>query len=279
MLTTSPGDGVGRASTARARRWDRTRMAIPAVAERVAALLRSAPDGDAPIPRSEWTVAETAAHLIIGAQRCADRVSGVDGPPIDAGDLPAWNARLIRQLPERQVGALAELLLAAERAYVAALAARSGTERVRWLQGIPLTLAADAGRHLGELLVHGLDMARALREPWPIAPDHARLVLAALPATMPWFVDERAARGVRASYELRVRGGPRFVCRFADGRLAIETPGGHPVDCVITVDPVAFLLAAYGRASPWGPILRGQMLAWGRRPWLAFRFKRLMRSP
>jgi len=41
---------------------------------------------------------------------------------------------------------------------------------------------------------------------------------------------------------------------------------------VLSADPVACLLVFYGRRSEWPEILRGRMLAWGRRPWLAVSF-------
>jgi uncharacterized protein (TIGR03083 family) len=279
MPAANSGHGEALGAGAGTPRWDETRTAIQVVAERVVTLLRSTPDADVPIPCSEWTVAEAAAHLVIGARMDAELVAGVDSPVAESRDSASANAELLAQLPERRAAALADLLLGAEHDFLAALVDRSGTERVRWHHGIPLTRSAVGHMHLGELLIHGWDIARALRKPWLLEPAHARLVLSSLSTVLPWFVDERAARDVRACYEVRVRGGPRFVCNFADGRLTIEPPGTGPVDCIISADPVAFLLDGYGRASRWGPILRGQMLAWGRKPWLGFQFKRLFRNP
>jgi hypothetical protein len=42
---------------------------------------------------------------------------------------------------------------------------------------------------------------------------------------------------------------------------------------------VAFLLVGYGRIAQWGPMLRGQLRAGGRKPWLGFKFNRLTVSP
>ena len=132
---------------------------------------------------------------------------------------------------------------------------------------------------LGELLTHGYDVARALARPWPITPAEASLVIAGVAPILPRFVEERAARGVRASYEVRLRGGPHLVLRFHDAALTVHrTIDAGPVDVHIAADPAAFLLVAYGRISQWGPILKGQMLAWGRKPWLAFMLKRLPES-
>ncbi|MDP8925306.1 MAG: maleylpyruvate isomerase family mycothiol-dependent enzyme [Chloroflexota bacterium] len=284
MQAGNRGDGDVRVAGAAgpppvAPRWDETRAALRVMAERAADLLRSAPAATVPIPRSGWTVADAAAHLVLGARLYADLAAGADSPFTDLRDLAGTNARLLGQFPERRAAPLADALLAAERDFLAALTGRSGTEPVRWHQGIPLTLSALAHLQLGELLIHGWDIARGVGRPWPIEPAHARLVLSSLPTVLPWFVDERAARGVRARYDIRIRRGPRFVCHVADGRLTIEPSGAGPVDCIISADPVAFLLVGYGRVSQWGPILRGQMLAWGRKPWLAFAFKRLLRNP
>jgi hypothetical protein len=38
----------------------------------------------------------------------------------------------------------------------------------------------------------------------------------------------------------------------------------------ISADPAALLLVLYKRRSQWPAIARGKLLAWGRRPWLAF---------
>jgi hypothetical protein len=48
--------------------------ALRVAAAQVVGLLRAIPDANLPIPRSEWTVAETAIHLMAGARvylRCA----------------------------------------------------------------------------------------------------------------------------------------------------------------------------------------------------------------
>jgi hypothetical protein len=56
-------------------------------------------------------------------------------------------------------------------------------------------------------------------------------------------------------------------------------PVGGPVDCVISADPVTFLLVAYGRMPLSRALLHGGILAWGRRPWLGLHFKNLFFNP
>ncbi|PLS75250.1 MAG: hypothetical protein CYG61_08240 [Actinobacteria bacterium] len=102
----------------------------------------------------------------------------------------------------------------------------------------------------------------------------------AVPPMLPLALDPVAARGKRVTYDVRVRGGPQFSVRVADGAATVEpgAPGGT-VDCHLSVDPVAFLLVGYGRVSQWGPIAKGAMVAWGRRPWLGLQFKALFVNP
>jgi hypothetical protein len=84
--------------------------------------------------------------------------------------------------------------------------------------------------------------------------------------------------GLRVSYELRMRGGRRFRLAFADGAATV-TAAGERADCVITADPVAFLLLGFGRITQWPLIFRGRLRAGGRKPWLALRFGSLLVTP
>jgi hypothetical protein len=75
------------------------------------------------------------------------------------------------------------------------------------------------------------------------------------------------------TYEIRLRGnGPRYVIRVADGAAEVRAAGG-PVDCVISADPATYPLVSYGRMPLGRALLRGGILAWGRRPWLSLRFR------
>jgi putative sterol carrier protein len=64
-----------------------------------------------------------------------------------------------------------------------------------------------------------------------------------------------------------------------DDGTAVVSAAGEKADCVITADPVAFLLLGYGRISQLSPVLRGQLRPGGRKPWLAMKFGTLLSSP
>lgn len=115
----------------------------------------------------------------------------------------------------------------------------------------------------------------------PVDRAEAPLVAVGISPLLPACVDPAQTSGLRARYEVRLRGGMRLGLAFAGRDLAVELPVAGPVDCNLSVDPATHLLVAYGPQSQWPGTLQGGLLAWRRRPWLAPRFARLSgaRSP
>jgi hypothetical protein len=251
---------------------------LRAAADQVTALLRCVPDAHVPIRRSAWSVAETGIHLVAGARVYLGCAQGQGSPVHDLGALPELNARLFRDFPTREATSLAGLLDEAVEAFVGATAQVCGDEEVSWHAGYVLPLSAMTCVLIGELLVHGYDMALATGQPWTIRPGPARYAIAGLVSVLPMAVDAAATRGVDLGYELRVRGGPRVVLRFRDGTLRVERSAGQPVDFHLAVEPAPYLLVSYGRRSQWAAILRGQIRTGGRKPWLALGVKRCFRQ-
>jgi uncharacterized protein (TIGR03083 family) len=252
--------------------------------------LRSLPDTGATIPGSRWTVGDAAAHVVMDlrtealvaageAVSWAQGATAAPGTPRGAGEL---NARAVTAEAERQPQALADMLVTAVGDFLAASAQLPPGHPMpsQYFQGeMALDLAGVTGAELGEVLVHGYDIAKATGRPWPLAADDARLALRGALRLAPAYVNPDTARGHTGGYDLRIRGGPRVVIRFTDGRASLEQPGDAPVDCHILAAPVAVLLVLYGRTPQWGPIAKGQLLTWGRRPWQALGFKQLFLNP
>ncbi|MGH8976215.1 MAG: SCP2 sterol-binding domain-containing protein, partial [Acidimicrobiia bacterium] len=79
--------------------------------------------------------------------------------------------------------------------------------------------------------------------------------------------------------ELWGGGGVGLDLRFTDGALTVGPPDSRSVDCLISADPVAFLLVGLGRVTQWQAIACGLLSAGGERPELAFGFLDLFRFP
>jgi uncharacterized protein (TIGR03083 family) len=230
----------------------------------------SAPDPAAAIPGSDWTVHDATAHVVSVARRFIDLPEGRGTWVADPRDLGALNDAQIEALAGLDMQALAARL----RGDLTTLAAQ-----VRAYGGAPPSftfhggeaVAADValGILLGELVVHGWDVASATGRPWPIDGGDVELLLEGVEAVLPGWVDHEAAGDLTATFEVRLRGGGTHLWSFRGGRLQVGPAGRRP-DVRISSDPVALLLVFYRRQSQWRHIARGRMLAWGRRPWLAF---------
>jgi len=122
---------------------------------------------------------------------------------------------------------------------------------------------------LGELVVHGWDVAQALRRPWPIDPGHVAMIFEGLNPVLPGWVRPERVRDLTANFEIRLRGQDNHVWAFRDGHLQVDPCGRGRIDVHISADPAPFLLTCYRREPQWKHIATGRILAWGRKPWLA----------
>lgn len=282
--------------------WQRSQDALRDEVGRVTALLRSIRDPGAGAAMGQWSLAEVALHLsqvwlgVPGLTRqdlsavyaVIPSRMGMAGDSLvrDVADLGEMTTLAVRSDPERDLGVLADRIEASAKEYFAECARQSPNELRPWLiQGVTLPLAAFTGHLLNETVVHGYDIARAAGRPWRIDPSHASTVLHRFLIPLLQAADPRAmvnpdtTAGVRAAYELRIRGGDRFHFLFDSGMLRVEPPSARRVDCYISADPVAFLLVVWNRQSQWTAIAKGQLLAWGRKPWLGPRLRAFMRNP
>jgi uncharacterized protein (TIGR03083 family) len=262
--------------------------ALRDAAIRAAAMLLTVPDPGVRVPGLDWTVTETAAHLVAEIEDYTDFVTGdldpriglaLSAPDSTPTELSAASNR--RQLEASAGLGLAELadrLVPAADAFGAATPGRSDDEPILTSNGLSTTVPAMTTALLGEVLVHGFDIARAAGLPWTIDPQEALQVLDGIMTMVPDYVDRQAAAGIHVTYELRLRKGPRYRLSIDDGTAEVSGPGAK-VDCWISADPVAFLLVGFGRIGQWGQILRGRMLAGGRKPWLGFKFGELLTGP
>ncbi|MDQ1444520.1 MAG: hypothetical protein QOI20_984 [Acidimicrobiaceae bacterium] len=257
---------------------------VRANVDRVRALLAGA-DGARPIPGSDWTVAEAGAHVVSGARNYVELFRGVPSPVGDISETAAVNASHLAEYAERDPAAIAADLPGTYDEVLAAYREAGPDAVLQWHGGLAVTAADNLGVLLGELVVHGWDIAQGLGRPWPIDPADARAVLVAGLRVAPVMVDRDKARRLTGTMEIRLRGGERVSLRWRDGALdvgevaAVGQALSDKADCVISAEPVAFLLQSYGRGSKWRPLLTGKVMAWGRKPMLALRMQTALRQP
>lgn len=280
--------------------WERSREALRIEVARVTELLRSIEDATAHAV-GDWSIGEVAMHL----SQVWLAVPGMAGKDLSGlrevlPGLPDAGESVIRDIqeletttvlgvttdPERDPAVIADRIERRAKDYLADCAGKDPNELRPWLvEGARLSLANLTGHLLNETMTHGYDIARAAGRSWAIRKDHAAIVLGQFIVPVLRGIDSRSlvdaekAAGFRAAYDLRIRGGDRFHFIFDDGELRIEEPTSRRVDCHISADPAAFLLVVWSRQSQWAAIAKGQLFAWGRKPWLGTRMRPLLLNP
>lgn len=260
---------------------------------RLCRLLAAGVDMGRPVPGLDWTVAQVAAHLlsvygVFGAAVAGEDVSSLfsetpDSPTL-AGRITAVNDFAVGLLTlDDPVEASAAIGAAAARlaAAVEAHPDLAQTIATPWYGRAAVhevaTVAALAG---SETLVHTFDIARGLGVRHRLSAAAAAVVTPIVFARMlPYTVDARAAQGVTARYEVRLRGAARLRLAIEDGVATAGPAGSGPVDCVLSITPVAALLTGFGRRPVWRAVLAGQSFAYGRKSWLGPRFAHFFRHP
>jgi uncharacterized protein (TIGR03083 family) len=264
------------------------RAAISAAAGRFTTLLRETHDIARPAAGTNWTVAETAAHVSCVFTGFSAAIAG-DLPALKylQADFPtrlaAVNGAAVAMVDHIDAARLAEVITAgAQRFLELAAAVDPQMECATPWYGPDRTRTADCltALALAELTVHGHDIATGTGQRWSIPAEHAKLIVGTVcPEMSPLLVRPEAGRDAPLTYEVRLRGnGPRYVIRVADGTAEVRAVGG-PVDCVISADPVTYLLVVYGRMPLGRALLGGGILAKRRRPWLGLHFKDLFFNP
>ena len=247
------------------------RIALAASTRRFADLIRAAPNPEQQIVGSEWCVREVAAHVLLIAEAFERYLTGDTTPVIDITDLASSNPTAVATIQEANPVTLANSLKTAVDRYLELTRDRDLTDAM-WWHGVETTVGAVYGIYLGELLMHGYDVARTIERAWPIDAADATIVLEGVTQIVHLFLDPVRSQH-EASFELRLRTGPSFAFRFAGGTLRVDRGRARDADCRISADPAALLPVLYKRRSQWGAIARGQLVAFGRRPWLALRLK------
>lgn len=255
--------------------------AAGSAANQLVALLRAGPGPHAPAV-GHWTVRDVAAHVAGGAELYAGLVHGTRTAAATIEAVTELNDQIIGTLAGQDLPALTDRIDGAVAGLLAAADRHPDDPDVPWHAGLHLPLSTLLAVACGEYLVHGYDIARAAARRWPVPAEWARTVFLGLLPVVPHYLAPERAPGRPARYDIRLRGehAARVVFRIEDGALAIRRPAaGQRVDCHISADPWAFLLVLYGRTGPLKPALAGQVVAWGRRPWLSLALPARFRDP
>jgi uncharacterized protein (TIGR03083 family) len=276
------------------------RQALDTESHRVAGLVRGSAHLDGPVPGLDWTVGQVAAHLSVVYHAFAAAVrgedfgadlSGVTGGTGGTGGgqtLPqvtaAVNAYALGLFPLGSPGEAADALERGAAELRAAIAAQPDLQTDRgtpWYgPGMTRTVGGLAALAVSETLVHGRDLALALGGGRRLAPEAATAVAATvLSEMMPGLLDQQRAGQLSGRFELRIRGGQRFVLHIEHGKGWTTPAPESGIDCVMWLSGSTALPVGLGRMPLWRAVAGGGALAFGRKPWLGLRLPSLFLTP
>lgn len=250
--------------------WMELRTRIVGATERFADLLRAAPTPTEPIPGLEWDVGELGAHVVSVPTRYRRMMATPEPFPVS---LSAMNEAEIAAVSTREPEELADLLSEE----VAALLDDLGDhgDRVVPFFGMEHTVAGLAGVLLGELLLHGMDLAGLQGERVTMTHADALAFARGIVPAVVHSVDAQQVARTRGTFHLHLRPDDDWTFVVGDGTVAVTPGRPRRADVRISADPVAFVLTGYGRANPAVAAATGRIVAYGRKPWLAGRFSKL----
>jgi hypothetical protein len=125
---------------------------------------------------------------------------------------------------------------------------------------------------LGELVLHGEDVARAAKVPWPLAERDMRLILRGARELAPLYLRSDIAEGTNTLVALQIPEARPYVVHIHDGvaemreRRVTDRP-----DAVLRASAATLTQLLYHRIGPLTATRRGLRIVGGRRPWVALR--------
>ena len=274
--------------------WNAVRESLRTTAGRFCELVASVPD-PAATASAGWTVADVAAHVTtIGVlntmlMRAAEppfRMPGlaeaIAATTVDT--VHGLNDQVMSHFPERDVTRLLGIL----RHHVGLMLTASGDhdpgETFPWLGEARPTLAGMFAHMVNELLIHGNDIASAVKAPWAMPPQDAALFFEFFFVGLANGQKGRLLDGSKRPLQRRIavefRSGytTPVTIVVCDGQVTAE-PSAPGADAWVRFDPAALNMMMFGRISKLQAVLNRKIIIGGRRPWLIPAFLRTVRLP
>jgi hypothetical protein len=242
--------------------------------------LARAADPLAQLPGSAWNVQQAVAHVLTIAQRYLHEQQG--------------DSRLVAH--PREVNTLNQNELEAAMAPVSELAdqiqavAPELDALFDTVANEGPVLAFHCGAHvdgitwqtnwLGELLMHGRDIARTAKAPWEV-PEHDMLLIArGLMQIAPAYVRPSIPPGTDICVAIKTPGARPYLIHIHDGigELRVRHHNDRP-DAVLRVPASMLTLLLYQRIGQFTAARHGLRVIGGRRPWLAFKLISCFEAP
>jgi hypothetical protein len=191
---------------------------------------------------------------------------------------------VLTHFTERDAGRLTGMLRDHVDLMLTASRSHDPAQTFSWLGGARLPLAGMFAHMVNELLIHGHDIARAVKVPWAMPPEDAALFFDLFYVGLVSDNTGRLLDGSKRPRKRRIavefRSGYTIPVTFVvrNGNAAIE-PAGPGSDATVRFDPATLNMMMFGRISRSRAVMTRKIVIGGRRPWLMPAFLRTIRLP
>jgi hypothetical protein len=274
--------------------WVTVRESVRATAGRFCDLVASVPD---PAARASatWSVADFVAHVTT-ISFLNTWLLGASEPPFDMPGLTEaiaatttdtvhdLNDQVMSHFHERDVSGLLDILRHHVDLMLTASQAHDPAQTFSWLGEARPTLAGMFAHMVNELLIHGNDIARAVKMPWAMPARDAALFfdlfLVGIASGQQGRLLDGSKRPLPRRIAVEFRSGYTTPVTMVvrNGQVTTE-PAGPGADARVRFDPAALNMMLFGRISKPQAVLTGKVIISGRRPWLMPAFLRTVRLP
>ncbi len=274
--------------------WNTVRESVRTTAGRFCELVASVPHPTARAS-AKWSVADVAAHVTtIGFLNTM--LLRVAQPPFHMPGLTeaiaattvdtvhGLNDQVMSHFLERDVTRLLDMLRHHVDLMLTASQDRDPGETFSWLGEARPTLAGMLAHMVNELLIHGNDIARAVKVPWAMPAEDAALFFDFFYVGLANGQKGRLLDGSKRPLQRRIavefRSGYTTAVTIVvcDGQVTAE-PVGPGADAWVRFDPATLNMMMFGRISKLQAVLTRKIIIGGRRPWLMPAFLRTVRLP
>jgi uncharacterized protein (TIGR03083 family) len=251
---------------------DELRERIADASQRFDRLVRTA-DPLARVPGHSWTVHQTVAHVLTIVHRYRQVARGLMYRP---GASPHAIAALNQTELEAAMAPVPELAdeIQEQMPEVQTYFDTVDLDRPAFPfhQYAVVTGFTSQTNLLGELVLHGEDIARAVKAPWKLDERDMLLVARGLAELVPPYVRRETAANADVTVAFDLPGARPYVIRIdrGNGEMRERRHGDRP-DATLRMPASTFIQLLYQRIGPLTAARRGLRIVGGRRPWVALK--------
>ncbi|WP_373167516.1 maleylpyruvate isomerase N-terminal domain-containing protein [Mycobacterium marinum] len=251
---------------------DELRDRISLAHQRFDRLIRTA-DPLARPPGHDWTVQQIAAHVLTLAHRYHQIARGRDYRHAGSASAVAALNQSELEAALAPVSELADQLQALLPEIDAFFDANSDDRLTIPFHGCGFMSTNTAQTNLlGEFLLHGQDVAQAVKLPWDLPERDMALILRGAREMVPIYLRPGVGANVDICVAFQVPAARPYLIHIHDGTAEMRErrPEDRP-DAVLQAPASTMTQLLYQRIGQFAAVRRGLWLTGGRRPWVAFK--------